>query len=163
MSLKQFSDEIARFLGSMEPEVLCIMGKWGVGKTFAWNRYLREAQQRKSVALPRYSYVSLFGQNSLNDVRYALFESTIPSDVIGKKPDLTTLQSSVDSLLGRWRSILQFGKYIPKVGDFAEGIGKLGFLNVHDQVICLDDLERAGKGLAHLIHDGRNLRLASVA
>jgi hypothetical protein len=34
-------------------EVLCITGKWGVGKTFAWNRYLREAQEQKKVGPKR--------------------------------------------------------------------------------------------------------------
>jgi hypothetical protein len=147
MGLKQFSHEIARFLESEDPEVLCITGKWGVGKTFAWNRYLREAQERKNVALSRYAYVSLFGQNSLDDVRYALFENTIPSNLVGKKADLTTLQSSIETILGKWRGVIKFGKYIPKVADFAEGIGKLGFINVHHQIVCIDDLERAGAGL----------------
>ena len=147
MGIKQFSDEIARFLASKDPEVLCITGKWGVGKTFAWNRYLREAQAKNAVALTRYAYVSLFGQNSLEDVRYALFENTIPSNLIGKKADLTTLQSSIETIVGNWRGVLKFGKYVPKVADFAEGLGKLGFINVHDQIVCIDDLERAGAGL----------------
>jgi hypothetical protein len=147
MGIKQFSDEIARFLAHKDPEVLCITGKWGVGKTFAWNLYLREAQERKKVALSRYAYVSMFGQNSLDDVRYALFENTIPSNLVGKKADLTTLQGSIETILGKWKGYLRFGKYIPKVADFAEGIGKLGFINVHDQIVCIDDLERAGAGL----------------
>jgi hypothetical protein len=53
----------------------------------------------------------------------------------------------VDTILGGWRGFLKFGKYIPKVADFAEGIGKLGFIDVHDQIICMDDLERAGASL----------------
>ena len=28
--------EIRRFLATEELEVICILGKWGVGKTFAW-------------------------------------------------------------------------------------------------------------------------------
>ncbi|QIG95512.1 P-loop NTPase fold protein [Bradyrhizobium sp. 6(2017)] len=147
MAIKQFSDELARFLASKDPEVLCITGKWGVGKTFAWNLYLHEAQGKGKVALSKYSYVSLFGQNSLEDVRYALFENSIPSNLVGKKADLSTLQSSIETILGNWRGAFKFGKYIPKVGDFAEGIGKLGFINVRTQIVCIDDLERAGAGL----------------
>src|SRR5271165_4474529 len=147
MSLAQVSDEIARFLESKDPEVLCITGKWGVGKTFAWNLFLRRAQERKKVALARYAYVSLFGQNSLEDVRYSVFENTVPSDVIGKEADLSTLQSSIETIVGNWRGLLKFTKYVPKVSDFAEGIRKLGFLDVHDQIVCIDDLERAGDGL----------------
>jgi KAP family P-loop domain len=147
MALKQFSDEIARFLRSKDPDVLCITGKWGVGKTFAWNHYLLKAKEEGRIALTRYAYVSLFGQNSLEDVRYALFESTISSTLIGGKADLDTLQASIETITGRWRGAIRFGKYIPKVGDFADGIVKLGFFNVYDQIVCIDDLERAGLGL----------------
>ena len=41
--LVEVEKEIARFLVSPEPEVLCISGKWGVGKTFSWNVFLRTA------------------------------------------------------------------------------------------------------------------------
>jgi hypothetical protein len=44
------ANEIRRFLSTTEPEVMCISGHWGVGKTFAWNRYLQEAK-RKSQSL----------------------------------------------------------------------------------------------------------------
>jgi hypothetical protein len=147
MGIKQFSAEIARFLERKDPEVLCITGKWGVGKTFAWNLYLSQAQQAKKVALPRYAYVSLFGQNSLDDVRYAVFENTIPSETIGKKADLTTLKTSIDAILGNWRGWLTFAQYLPRARDFASGIARLGFINVRKQIVCIDDLERAGAGL----------------
>ncbi len=34
--------EIERFLRSPSPEVLCISGRWGVGKTYSWQTFLRE-------------------------------------------------------------------------------------------------------------------------
>ena len=51
--------EIIRFLKDPTPEVLCIRGKWGVGKTYTWESLLKEVG--KDVALQSYSYVSLFG------------------------------------------------------------------------------------------------------
>src|SRR5437016_1797577 len=147
MGIKEFSGEIARFLAHKDPEVLCITGKWGVGKTFAWNLFLRQAQESKKVALPRYAYVSLFGQNSLSDVRFAVFENTIPSDQIGKKADLTTLKTSVEALLGNWRGGLKFLQYVPRIGESAMNVARLGFMDVRKQLVCIDDMERAGKGL----------------
>lgn len=47
--------EIARFLSTAEPEVSCLSGRWGVGKTFAWNRYLLDAKKRGQIVLKRYS------------------------------------------------------------------------------------------------------------
>lgn len=49
-----------RCLASDVPEVLCVSGMWGVGKTFAWQRYLSDAQSSKGLAMHRYAYVSLF-------------------------------------------------------------------------------------------------------
>lgn len=36
------ASEIGRFLASVEPGVLCIRGRWGVGKTFAWKQHLTD-------------------------------------------------------------------------------------------------------------------------
>jgi hypothetical protein len=38
VSITFVEKEIRRFLSSDEPEVICVSGQWGVGKTFAWNR-----------------------------------------------------------------------------------------------------------------------------
>ena len=40
---------------------MCLRGKWGIGKTYAWNRLLQDAIADNQVALPFYAYVSLFG------------------------------------------------------------------------------------------------------
>ena len=60
MSIQLIENEIRRFLSTSEPEVICISGHWGVGKTFAWNRFLKDAKAKNEIALARYSYVSLF-------------------------------------------------------------------------------------------------------
>jgi hypothetical protein len=67
--------EIERFLRSGEPEVLCITGDWGVGKTFNWQMILDRLRAAKQVTLGRYSYVSLFGIDSLAGFKQSLFEN----------------------------------------------------------------------------------------
>ena len=69
--------EIERFLQSSAPEVLCISGRWGVGKTYSWQKYLEAAEDTKKVALSRYAYVSLFGLETLDDLRKVIVENTI--------------------------------------------------------------------------------------
>jgi hypothetical protein len=51
MSLALVKSEIERFLADKEPAVLCITGAWGVGKTYAWSRYLRNAQTCRTIGL----------------------------------------------------------------------------------------------------------------
>ena len=61
MSLETIKAEIARFLGEPGPGVLCLRGKWGVGKTYAWNEQLNAALHAKTVSNKVYAYVSLSG------------------------------------------------------------------------------------------------------
>lgn len=147
MSIEAFSREISRFLEGRGPEVLCITGQWGVGKTFAWNKFLGEAKTNNNIGLKIYAYVSLFGQNSLEDVRHALFENSLGVDQSHSPADLDTFKSSMDRLAGKWRSAAGLLKFVPKISDYAAIAGKLGFLSIKDQIICFDDLERAGSGL----------------
>jgi hypothetical protein len=90
MSLQLLSNEIAHFLASEKPEVLCITGKWGVGKTYAWNTALKEVQAEKGLPLARYAYVSLFGQGSLDDVKNAIWENSVASQSVEATPRLRT-------------------------------------------------------------------------
>lgn len=109
MSIKLVESEIRRFLSTDDPEVVCISGQWGVGKTFAWNRYLKEAQREHKITLPRYSYVSLFGINSLDELKYSIFENTVQSSNVGIRPSLETLQSNTKAVAERiGRKVLPF-------------------------------------------------------
>lgn len=147
MSIATFAAEIDRFLAGQGGEVLCITGKWGVGKTFAWNHFLADARSRKRISCERYAYVSLFGQNSLDDIRHALFEGSVKSSESNTAANFASVKASMDTLRGKWRNTLGFAKLIPTVADYAAIAGRLGFLSIRDQLVCLDDLERAGDGL----------------
>ena len=68
MLTELIENEIARFLASPEPEAVCLRGKWGVGKTYTWNKFLVDAQKAKKIGLNKYSYVSLFGLDSLDQL-----------------------------------------------------------------------------------------------
>src|SRR3974390_2182095 len=74
-STKAVQSEIERFLRSTEPEVLCMTGDWGVGKTYNWQTRLDRLRNKREVGLPRYSYVSLFGINSLENLKQSIFEN----------------------------------------------------------------------------------------
>src|SRR3989344_9430678 len=135
MSIRLVKEEIKRFLISSEPEVLCIKGKWGVGKTFTWNRYLDEATRDGKVGLSNYSYVSLFGQNSLEELKYTMVENMVS-------------QQSTQN----WKSIFGKGtkitKYIPaRYKDILPDKSIL-FSVVKNQIVCIDDLDRAGENIS---------------
>jgi hypothetical protein len=142
-------EEIDRFLRDVEPSVLCLTGKWGVGKTFTWKQAIRSAKTKNAIGLKSYAYVSLFGQNSLDDVRAAIVEETRPISAIDAPFDLNDLKQTVKSAASNWRRVLNQARgaaaeYLP----ISESIsGRWLFATVRNQIICIDDLERAGSGL----------------
>ena len=142
-------EEIQRFLAGGTPEVLCITGKWGIGKTYIWKAEVEKAQEWRTIGLKRYAYVSLFGRASLEDLKAAILEETIDVGSIGKMPDIGAIaaparwKSSVIGLVTRW------GKAAPGIRDYVIDASRFLFsLLVRKQIVCLDDLERAGDGLA---------------
>jgi hypothetical protein len=148
VSIELIEGEVRRFLSTTDPEVVCIKGHWGVGKTFAWNRFLKDAQAKKSIVLKRYSYVSLFGVSSLDEFKYSIFENSVQSSEIGVEPSLETLQSNTSAAAERFgRKSLWFLQQIPLVKNYVGGLGPVWFLSVKNTIICLDDIERRGKGL----------------
>jgi hypothetical protein len=149
VSLAVVEAEVRRFLSDTTPEVLCIKGKWGIGKTFGWRTFLRKARKDGVLKFERYAYVSLFGLNSLDDLRYALFERTVTGDKIGEDPDPSTFGALInDSDIGRKLGpIAQAAAAFFNRKGIVDLLAKAATLTVRNQLICLDDLERAGAGL----------------
>jgi hypothetical protein len=75
-STQLVQNEINRFLSDDAPEVLCISGEWGIGKTFTWQKLLGDAEKNKTLGVKRHSYVSLFGLNSLEALKLSIAENS---------------------------------------------------------------------------------------
>ncbi len=147
MSIEIIKHQIDKFIGSDTPEVMAIKGSWGVGKTYSWNKFLLDAKTSGRVALNKYSYVSLFGINSLDAFKYAIFENVINRDLIGAEASVETFKQNTSSLLkamGR-KSVNIFGSSLLK--GFTPAIESLSFLSLNQTLICIDDLERKGSEL----------------
>ena len=146
MSVRAVEKEIEKFLASKTPEVICINGRWGVGKTYAWSQYLNS--NRSKIALDRYSYISLFGINSLDELKYSIFENSIRKESIGTEPDLASLQENTSATAERLsRKSLWFLQQLPLFKNYIGGLGPVWFGSVRNHIVCIDDIERRGKGL----------------
>lgn len=152
MSINQVKNEIRRFLRAEDRLALCLSGKWGVGKTHTWDALLDEAFKDNTVSPPRYSYVSLFGLESLGDVRRSLFENTMEAAAFKSLKPLEATVSSISDrlahLASKWRAGAGLIRGIPIVADYSGLAEKAGFLDVRDQIVCFDDLERMSDTLA---------------
>jgi len=138
-------NQVQAFLSSESPEVIAIKGHWGVGKTFAWDKWLGEAKTNGQIQLSRYSYVSLFGINSLDDLKQAIFQNTVNKSSIGEAVGLETLLSDP---LRVGRKLSNLTDKLPFTKGYAQSMQSIAFFSVKDTIICLDDLERRGDKLS---------------
>ncbi|MFN5119281.1 MAG: hypothetical protein ACK5JJ_14390 [Cyanobacteriota bacterium] len=155
-------------MAEADAEVLALRGKWGVGKTFSWNRILEEANRSGPICRQRYAYLSLFGISSLAELKFSLFEQSIDRQLIGKQPTLATFQDNAAQLsfsLGRkaWRLAIS----TPYMKSVSPALEAVSFFSVRDTLICLDDLERRSEslsardvlGLVSLLKEQRNCKI----
>ncbi|WP_320179177.1 hypothetical protein [Roseovarius pacificus] len=149
MSLAVLKGEVNRFITSTGPEVLCLRGGWGVGKTHLWDTCLHDAETSGRAGLAAYSYVSLFGLNNISDLRMSVFERrrSIKSgeQEDGGKGLLAGLQK-----MASFRSRGRLLKALPGVANLSdeEIIGLLSLADSPQQIVCIDDVERRGDGLS---------------
>ena len=91
--------------------------------------------------------MSLFGINSLDDLKLTVFEN---SNFLLKEDASTTGQAKE---AGNWlyklgRKSTPIAGELPLIGKLIKTGGALFFSTVRDQIVCIDDLERRGSGLA---------------
>src|SRR5687768_17041768 len=143
MSVENVKAQIARFLGSETAEVLCIRGNWGTGKTYNWDESLKEAVAGKKIARHKYAYVSLFGVNSLDDLKQTIIHQTVDVNQVGKPFDYQDIESYVK---GSFPGLLKLGSLAGKfLGESYTSAGvAVMYMLVRNRLICIDDLERKG-------------------
>lgn len=170
MSIQILNAQLSRFLASKEPEVLCIRGRWGVGKTFGWNHALDTAIKNRAMALERYAYVSLFGVNSITELRNSIVQETrviVEPPASWKNALARGTHAGEHMIRQHARPLLNLGGGLAKIAAGGDALYSLGFLNAEHQLICLDDLERAGEklpirdtlGLVSLLKEQRDCKV----
>lgn len=162
--LEQITAVVENFISDTRSDLLVIRGRWGVGKTFFWQRLIEEARRRKCVGRKYYSYVSLFGVNSLDELKDTILISSVESNAGKPKQQLDALNSRIRVLANNLEKI-------PKLRDYTGGlIGALLHNYLEDTLVCFDDIERRGDdlalkevfGLASLLKEQRNCKVLLV-
>lgn len=141
MSVELVKEQVRRFLSTDTPEVLAIKGDWGVGKTYSWEQYIEEFQIE--CALKSYSYVSLFGINSIAELKQTTFLNTIDTKRIGEAPNIKGYSKKVADLV-KDTKIPYVSKYVGGIGSLINSVSQLA---MNKTIICFDDLERHSKGI----------------
>lgn len=149
MSLKVLKDEVDRFIKNTEPEVLCLRGGWGVGKTHLWNTCLDDVATSGQAGLAAYSYVSLFGLNNISDLRMSVFERRRPIKSGEQEDGVDRFVEGAQQNFN-WRRKIGLLQAIPGVPNLPEEqiIGLFSLAESPQQIVCIDDVERRGDGLS---------------
>jgi hypothetical protein len=140
------------------PTVVVLKGKWGRGKTYLWKDTLRKFAPQVPERWERSSYVSLFGVESLAELRDAVLANgddwdevvatSKPADPNEQPPDI--LQRSVARVR---TSISRAMQQTDDLTALAAKVNATGLAHamllrgVRQYLVCVDDLERRG---AHL-------------
>lgn len=150
LSISNVKNCLTRFLETDEATVMAIRGAWGVGKTHFWNTLVAEvAMTNLHKSLKSYSYVSLFGIDSLDKFKYSIFENTVAKSMIGKPITLESFSENVglvSQVLGK--KVLKTIFSTKPLSGFSSAVDSASFLSVRNSLICIDDLERKGDKLS---------------
>lgn len=149
MSLDIIVEQIKEFLNTDKPEVLSIKGAWGIGKTFLWNQVIKE--QREKIKASKYSYVSLFGINSISEFKATLFAAMISTKEIGEKPSLKSFSLNITKMISLPNKGFKFLNIFPWINKYInitpQLVEELSYLFINNSLICIDDFERKGNNL----------------
>ena len=140
-SLDVLNAQIKDFLKSETPAVLCIRGPWGVGKTYAWDEAYKKNLEEKTIALQRYSKISLFGMNTLDDLKLAICQNHEMT-----KHNWWKVWKHAQPLVAKAHKPLQDALSLVRVGNST--LKAVITSLPSDTIICMDDLERRGKNLS---------------
>lgn len=145
MTINNIEQTICQFLESDTPEVICLNGNLGVGKTHLWNKCWESYKRENVRNISYYSKVSLYGLKSLEDLKISL---------------VLKQEKLLDENNNRWKRFtksLTFAKgVVDKNKDVLskvlgnskiELLSTIGFNTINEQIICLDDVERKQNSL----------------
>lgn len=132
-------------------KVIMLSGKWGSGKTHFWQEKIatNELKEELKKEEKSYSYISLYGKSSIEEIENDIF-SQVYFDSVGGENLVTKTASTFTKLTkryGKFSSLLDFSKIAEaseeQKGEFIENSATKRLEN--GGIICFDDFERKSK------------------
>lgn len=130
--VEKLNDRLKKLFKLDESFVVTLNGEWGVGKTYFWNKFVKDNLSNKKTA-----YISLFGKENLKDIEKKIIfdissRDRIISSVKDKGKDFKTNLGfkDDDASFGIAGSLLNIGLSLFEKKDFK------------DVIVCFDDFER---------------------
>ncbi|WP_240224601.1 P-loop NTPase fold protein [Rheinheimera hassiensis] len=164
MSAQFVREQLRQYANKKQPGVFALVGEWGVGKTHLWNELI---SSETFAGRSKYSYVSLFGIDSVTAIEKELFINHVPLSKASKPADLNTFMNLLKDTRGFKATSVEKGyKYlawvyeglgwishvfgrVPIISKYVAGfdIPLYKLLPHNDTLICFDDIERHSSAL----------------
>lgn len=164
MSLAQIKPVVEKFISDDHNDLLVIKGGWGVGKTYFWQDMIGKAGEGDKIGRRFYAYVTLFGVNSLEELKNSILAARVESKSAGAEDGVSAFFSGL-------KQLVKGAENVPALREWTGGMaGTALFLLLKDTLICFDDIERKGDGLAtkdllglaSLLKEQRNCKIAFI-
>jgi hypothetical protein len=147
------------FITATDNAALVLRGEWGQGKTYFWTELAKNHAAKGKEERPNYAYISLFGVNSLADMRNMLAVKLRPVEQIQEDTFMALWTGDKTGMVGRLKTKVlsesrSFASKAAELGVNVKHVSNLGplylafaYTSVKKALICIDDIERRGKGL----------------
>lgn len=150
MSVELVKEAMHKFLTDPRPQVLCVSGRWGTGKTHAWNQAVKLAAA-ETLPMSKYAYVSLFGIKDAADILQIAYVNTVELKLSKLAKLDQQLSATVGVSLGdltrnakKLANALASHASIPWVSGLG-GVARAVMSNlIKSAIVCIDDIERKG-------------------
>ena len=136
-TVEKIEEKLLNLINQEDPFAIALTGEWGIGKTHFWKSFYKKNHNKFKTN--KYSYISLFGIDSLESFKYQIAINTHDTN---KKTDNLL---SIKKLFSYIKDKITFPKIEVKGFTLAVTqtmINSIISNFIEDTVICIDDFER---------------------
>lgn len=142
-NVENLEKKLLKLINNKDSFAIALTGEWGIGKTHFWNNFKKKYHNQ--FKLRKYSYVSLFGIDSLESLKY---EIAIKTHKINQSEDR---MQGTKSLFNKALDTVDLSSIDGK--GLSLNLGKSLITSVlsslvTNTVICIDDIERISDNLS---------------
>lgn len=136
-TVEKIEEKLLNLINQENPFAIALTGEWGIGKTYFWKSFYEKNHNKFKTN--KYSYISLFGIDSLESFKYQIAINT--HDTNKKTDNLLPIKKLFSSIKDK----ITFPKIEVKGFTLAVTqtmINSIISNFIEDTVICIDDFER---------------------
>ena len=136
-TVEKIEEKLLSLINQKDSFAIALKGEWGIGKTHFWKSFYKNNHDKFKIG--KYSYISLFGIDSLESFKYQIAINT--HDTNQEKDDLSPFKKTFSYLIEK----IDFPKLESKGFSLSitqSMINNLISDSINNTVICIDDFER---------------------